>query len=477
MTVWQDRLNSTCADYGDRLEQRGFVAVGDDKRIFAGAVTSASGEHRIVVVLPEAFPFRPPLVRLEPGPQAVDVTWHVSPSGELCLYIDDDENTRPWDDVDQFLRRVAGWFDEAAQGWPEDAPVMDADRYIESEPSSSLLVYGDLTAHVGRYVQLRLGKNKTIRLHAQALRPPVPKNQKRVYGAVRDIGVLERPVRSWDDVRALVLDADQLEKDLRQRRIVAVLLVYERAGRKAVLPLRVDRDRDGFRVSAFEAASDTDVVRRFRSGPGREQLSQRRVLIVGVGAVGSFMADLLARDGVGDLGVRDWQHLTPGNVIRHLCGSTDVGRMKADAVAANVHARYETKVHAVNESLRSLDDAVEAVQNYDLVVDATARGYVTALLREAASLTGRNVLTVCVQNDGDVARVDVMPPLSGAPLPPTPTRPPTGPEFFEGACGDPVSPTPPHAVVQAATLAAAHAVGLLTDAPLNSAGQVVDMAP
>lgn len=474
MSDWQDRLASQRADYIDALEQRGFEPVADHRRWLCGEVRTASGPRTVIICIGDAFPYRPPGVYPGRSREDLDITWHTGNDGFMCLYSENDENSTPWMDTDAFLRRVGEWFDRTEAGWPDDAPVMDADRYIESESSGALLIYRDLDRKIGHYVRLA-PKGRVVQLGNIETPPHRRKGgNSRQYAAVRDVGDLQRPIRTWDDVREVVPDADQLEQDVRNRRIRAVILRYSRAGRAAALPLRVEAAGNGFVISVYASASDDDDVRHYRSGPARDLLSDKRVLVVGAGAVGSFTADLLARDGVGHIAIMDRQRLTPGNVIRHLCGRDDIGLDKAEAVTNHLARAYGTDTHAVNQALGEPEQALDAVTKYDLVIDATARGSATAMLHEAGRITGNSVLSVCVQNDGDVTRVDLLPPIDGEePLPRTPRAPHQHPDFYEGGCGDPVSPTPPDAVVQAAALAARHAIGLLTGRPLSNAGEIV----
>jgi molybdopterin/thiamine biosynthesis adenylyltransferase len=240
-----------------------------------------------------------------------------------------------------------------------------------------------------------------------------------------------------------------------------------------MLPLRVNPSDEGFSISVYASASDSAEVRAYRSGPDHGKLATKSILVVGAGAVGSFVADLLARDGVGSVAVKDGERLTPGNIIRHLCDRRSVGKFKSDAVAERLRSEYGANAFSDPTHLLRIRDVPSLLEKYDLVVDATADGIVTAMLHEGAHVIGRTVLSVCVQNDGDICRVDLLPPLTGESLPPTaPTTSPY-PAFYEAGCGDPVSPTPPHAVVKAAALAATHAVGLLLGKPLTPAGEII----
>lgn len=67
---------------------------------------------------------------------------------------------------------------------------------------------------------------------------------------------------------------------------------------------------------------------------GMEQLQASRVLIVGVGGVGSHAAHMLARSGLGSIKLVDYDQLTLSSLNRHACGVlADVGRPKVECMA------------------------------------------------------------------------------------------------------------------------------------------------
>jgi hypothetical protein len=89
------------------------------------------------------------------------------------------------------------------------------------------------------------------------------------------------------------------------------------------------------------------------------------------------------------------------------------------------------------------------------------------------------VLSAALQNDGETYRIDVLPPLDEAAMLPQSAiyvhR--QAPELFEAGCGSPVSPTPPHAVIEAAAATVRHAIVLLVNRPLHPAGETRNLQP
>ena len=89
-----------------------------------------------------------------------------------------------------------------------------------------------------------------------------------------------------------------------------------------------------------------------RGGSG-EDLSEKRVVIIGCGSIGGYVAHLLARAGVGQISLVDPDSLSWDNVGRHVLGADDVGRPKAEALAANLlHQLPHLSITPVSEDWR-----------------------------------------------------------------------------------------------------------------------------
>src|SRR2546428_3220761 len=76
------------------------------------------------------------------------------------------------------------------------------------------------------------------------------------------------------------------------------------------------------------------VCRIFSRNPReREVLQQKHIVIVGTGSVGSAIALMAGRAGVGKFTLIDPDELAPENVCRHFCDLSQIGRSKAYAVS------------------------------------------------------------------------------------------------------------------------------------------------
>lgn len=106
-------------------------------------------------------------------------------------------------------------------------------------------------------------------------------------------------------------------------------------------------------------------------GPqGQAKISRARVLIVGVGGLGSPISLYLAGAGVGHIGLVDDDVVSPSNLHRQVLYTTaETGQSKAAQAARRLTAlNPEVEVTALAVRLTE-DNAEEIVSNYDIVVD------------------------------------------------------------------------------------------------------------
>jgi hypothetical protein len=99
-----------------------------------------------------------------------------------------------------------------------------------------------------------------------------------------------------------------------------------------------------------------------------------KVAIIGVGALGSVLAEYLVRAGVRTITIFDGDALAAGNICRHAATLLDVGVNKADAVAKRLRqVSAVATVEPVSESLEGGAALItNALDDSDIVVDCTA---------------------------------------------------------------------------------------------------------
>jgi Prokaryotic E2 family A/ThiF family/Prokaryotic homologs of the JAB domain len=111
---------------------------------------------------------------------------------------------------------------------------------------------------------------------------------------------------------------------------------------------------------------------------GRNAPDVRKAVLVGAGAIGSHLADCLAREGRFLWTVIDDDKLLPHNLARHIAGNNHVTQRKAQIVADHINGTFtgvpQAKAITANLFADGQDRAsIEgALREADLIIDATA---------------------------------------------------------------------------------------------------------
>lgn len=258
--------------------------------------------------------------------------------------------------------------------------------------------------------------------------------------------------------------AANVRRGIEQGRIRILMVRYQRQGHDAALALYAN-SRDTSDLGAAESAHTGEKTHFVRAGLDAEMLMHKKVAVIGLGAIGSSVAELLARSGVGEFTFVEHDTVRPGNCIRHVVDLKYIGCNKAKAVRSLLHKAEiidESCVHVIDKKLTSVDTVERLFDAHDLVVDATGDDVATALIWIASQALAKPAVSVCLQRGGSVARVDRTLLRDGeshaSPIPPG------GPQLDlrEGGCGDPISPAPPWTCLAAASRAVGMATDLLT---------------
>ena len=124
------------------------------------------------------------------------------------------------------------------------------------------------------------------------------------------------------------------------------------------------------------------------SGRGRVNPSARSksVLIIGGGAVGSVLAEILVRSGVQDVTIMDHDHLKAGNLVRHTLGVSHLGQPKAPSLANRLDdAMVHSAVSAIDATFPPREQKdINRVLDADVVIDCTAEDSVVEHMRRFA---------------------------------------------------------------------------------------------
>ena len=123
---------------------------------------------------------------------------------------------------------------------------------------------------------------------------------------------------------------------------------------------------------------------------GQQRLLDARVLIVGMGGLGSPIALYLAAAGVGTLGLVDGDTVSLTNLQRQIIhGTPDVGRSKVDSAAESIiRVNPEVKVEK-HELFLNEDNALDIIRDYDFVVEGSDNFSAKYLVNDACVMLGK----------------------------------------------------------------------------------------
>jgi molybdopterin/thiamine biosynthesis adenylyltransferase len=474
----KDYVAYTRQHFEEGLIRAGFV---QKDAAWKGAINHSKGTTDVTVCLNSDYPFRPPSV-IPVDPNEVAWSWHRELNGALCLVAEDDREELWWTDPSAFLEQVESWFDQADSSWPNDRPDLDLDRYFNPSDDRHLYLYDDLHQYCDEFVRFRSEKNNIMRIGRGTRPSKKSKHNKDRFGYVTDLGEVDLPPRSWNDISALINSSVNLDRIIRSWSVEILVLMYRRGTHDGAIVMEAFPTTDGgIGARRLLSGADTEAARMARAGLLAPELQRCRVAIVGIGALGSFIADMLVRSGIRHLTLVDNDIVMPGNLIRHLVGPDMVGMLKTKAVQQHLithHGITAENITTKDQALTSVEDSATLLKSHDVVVNATADFATTALLHVTAQTLSRRIISAAIQNRGTSYRIDLLPPLEGAdPLPSSALdTEQQNPEIFEAGCGSPISPTPPYVVMEAAAATVRHTVGLLTGHPLHPAGEIRNLS-
>lgn len=445
MNRWQAAAAAIREEFLESLASANFTVRSSSNA--EGNIVCGGRSVPVDITIPEDFPYAPPKVRPIDG--SGGFSWHANFDGSLCLWALEETGDLPWRTVESIVQRVREWFANNAAGWLDDTPDLDMERYWLQTPG--LVLHPDLDGIIGKVCRI------SRRGGVWNMKVGPPRGSKQHGCLVLDVGELEEPLRRAEQVLESI--DSKTTRGIRSGVIPILVLRYWRKGRAGILALRVT-DRNPVAFRSVPAAHQGGSTMRLRSGLDRDQLAEKAVAVVGVGAIGARAADLLARAGVGSITLVDFDVVLPGNLIRHSAKESDVGQEKVDVVGRYLALGPATPTIKVQKSaISTIDAATQLLDQHNLVLDATANQTATRLLLDGGSSLGRSVVSVCLVREGQVGRVDRVPLAADeAHLPLTPDISPRA-RLFEGGCGDPVSPAP----MWAAEAAAARAVAVCAD--------------
>ncbi len=159
-------------------------------------------------------------------------------------------------------------------------------------------------------------------------------------------------------------------------------------------------------------AAITDRTALLLGADAIRRLADTRVLVVGLGGVGSWCAEALVRTGIGSLTIVDHDRVAASNINRQAQATArTIGRPKAEALSErlleiNPHARIDARV----TRFTAQSDPEFDIGSYDYIIDAIdSIDDKIALIAAAVRLNARLYSSMGAASRTDPARVRTAP--------------------------------------------------------------------
>ena len=137
-------------------------------------------------------------------------------------------------------------------------------------------------------------------------------------------------------------------------------------------------------------------IQRLYGTKALQRLSTAHVCVVGIGGVGSWVVEALARSGVGEITLVDMDEICVTNVNRQIHAlDTTVGMSKTRVMAERVHQIHPQCTVHDEMTFLTKDNAQEILQRpFDLVIDAIDSNRHKCVLISQCQILKRSVLTI-----------------------------------------------------------------------------------
>ena len=122
---------------------------------------------------------------------------------------------------------------------------------------------------------------------------------------------------------------------------------------------------------------------------GQEKLKAARILVIGMGGLGSPSSLYLAAAGVGTLGLAEFDQIEEHNLHRQILHHrADIGKLKIDSAEQELKAINPDCKLILHRDGITLDNAIEMLSSYDMVVDGSDNLPTRYLVNDAAYFVG-----------------------------------------------------------------------------------------
>lgn len=461
------------------LIRRGFGPVSPQLREWVGPVHGSFDGLTDAVDMRlefrDGWPFKPPRVYVDGL-----TSDHVNPAGEVCLWREDEGDPQDWVSFDAFESRLQQWCNRATSGFSASDIALDAHLYFEEKSNRlAILNISDIMGSDGND-----GATGHFHAVAEATGPFNFERGESHFDALRgrwyyreQLDMPPANLRQFRDSlrsgQATNFDRLLRETNRDKETIHFALLVWNTPRGPNALALCLTPSDPSPKATALVAAPTDTHILQMRAGPDAPSLNDKRVVLFGVGAIGSHLAILLAKSGLGNITIVDGDFLRPGDVTRHAAGSNGVGYPKVEAVKELIaDSAPWTNTDTVSEALWHPERILEESAGADLVIDGTGISGFADACSVLFGEHGKPFLTYALFRSGSIGRARRQAGEHDTPImsridltdryPLIPPDDEAQDEQLETGCTSPVNNAPPHSVAAIAALASQYSVDWLS---------------
>lgn len=171
--------------------------------------------------------------------------------------------------------------------------------------------------------------------------------------------------------------------------------------------------RDGVSPVSLQVEPETFGPQQLSNQWPAGTLGRNSVGIVGLGSIGSQVAQSLADIGIGRLSLIDPDRLLWHNLIRHRLGPESIGRHKVDALKASLETKsrfYSAEARSEIQAFRldvvnDFREFIKIFHDLDVVVCCADGIRARRVVSHAAKLLKKHAILACVLADGSVGEV------------------------------------------------------------------------
>lgn len=129
--------------------------------------------------------------------------------------------------------------------------------------------------------------------------------------------------------------------------------------------------------------------RYFGRGALSKKLANRKTLVIGNGAIGSSLSDILVRAGLRRIDLADIDIVEPGNICRSSYDFTEVSfsksaqlKQKLENISPFVEVDVFNELKATSPKSEKYQEIFEKLNSYDLIIDCTANNEIIQMLTD-----------------------------------------------------------------------------------------------